>query len=47
MGVMLHAACSSGRAGAAYGAVYRAGEGYFGFLLGPVPARKILRGNKK
>jgi hypothetical protein len=37
-----YAACSSGLAGAAYGAVHRARESYNGFLLELVPARKML-----
>jgi hypothetical protein len=37
-----YAARSSGRAGAAYGAVHRARGIYDGFLLEPVPARKML-----
>jgi hypothetical protein len=37
-----YAARSSGRAGAAYGAVHRARRSYNGVLLEPVPARKML-----
>jgi hypothetical protein len=36
------AACSSEPAGAAYGAMHRAGKSYFGFLSKLVPARKRL-----
>jgi hypothetical protein len=37
-----YATGSSGRAGAAYGAVHRARGSYNGILLVPVPARKML-----
>ncbi len=42
-----YASRSSGRAGAAYGAVHRACGSYNGFLSEPVPARKMLWWNEK
>jgi hypothetical protein len=42
-----YAARRSGQAGAAYGAMQRAGKSYHGFLSRLVLVRKMLWGNKK